>query len=242
MFLSKKVKFTAFCLALLSCLAVMLPGTALADTCAEHDFVEVGTVPATTTEDGSVEYVCSVCGETKSELIPRIGTVTLHAASVSYKAKAQRPDIIITDITGAPISSEYYTVSMEDEGGHSVPHANAIGKYTIYITFQDKYFGVSTLTFKVVPVAVENFTATSEDPKSVTFTYDPVAGAKGYQIYYSAHKHGPYKKLATTSNTTYTYTRLTSGKTYYFKVRAYVNTRSGSIGGEFSGIRKVTVQ
>lgn len=231
-------KITALFLALLFCLS-MTPAV-FADAC-QHDY-EVGNItPATSERDGQIEYVCSICGDVQTEIIPRIGSVSLHASSVSFKGKAQKPDVIVKDINGNDINPEFYTITMATAYGADVPYGKAIGKYVVTVTFQGLYAGVSTLDFKIVPVAVENFSASASGPKSVTFSFDPVPDVKGYQIYYSKHKHGPYKKLATTTQTTYTYSKLKSGTTYYFKVRAYVGTRDGLIGGKFSGVRKVTV-
>lgn len=241
MFLSKKVKALALCLALLSCFSVMLPCAVMADACEVHGFSEGTVVPATQTEDGRIEYVCSVCGAVETESIPRIGDVKLTANSAAFKDKAQRPEVIVADVNGEPINPEYYTISMETDYGASVPFAKQIGRYNVIVTFSGHYAGEIKLEFKVTPVQVESLSAHAAGKHSVTLSYSKVSGARGYQIYYSDHRHGPYKRLATTSKTTITCSGLKSGKAYYFKVRAYVGTRTGNIGGEFSGVRKVTL-
>lgn len=241
MYLNKKIKTLALCLALVTCLSVIVPCAVFADACQQHVFDEGTVTPATMTEDGKIEYTCTVCGATETEIIPHIATVELHASSVSFKNKAQMPDVIVKDINGEILGRENYTVSLETAYGVSVDYANAIGVYKVYVTLEGNYAGTAELTFKVVPVSVKNLSVFSSGPKSVTLTYDPVSGVKGYQIYYSTHRHGPFKKLATTSQTTYTYDKLKSGKVYYFKVRAYVGTRTGLVGGKFSDVRLCTV-
>lgn len=234
-------KVTALCLALLTCLTVLLPCAVFAEACVNHVFDQGTVTPATMTEDGKIEYACSVCGEIETEIIPRIGSVSLYASSATFKDKAQRPTVIVKDINGDDIGVENYVVSLATAYGAEVSYCKQIGAYTVTVTFIGKYSGSADLTFKIVPVAVENLHVTSSAAKSVTFTFDKVDGAKGYQIYYSTHRYGPYKRLATTSQTTYTYNKLKSGTVYYFKVRAYKGTRTGIIGGKFSGVRRCTV-
>lgn len=48
-----------------------------------------------------------------------------------------------------------------------------------------------------------------------------VKGATGYEILTSDSAYGTYKKLATVTNTKYVHKNLNSGKTYYYKVKAY---------------------
>lgn len=236
----RNTKVAALILALLTCLTVFIPAASMAE-CAQHDFLQTSFTPATENEDGCMEYVCSVCGAKPKVRIARIASVTLRTSSAAFKDKAQFPEITVTDADGNIISAEYYTVSMETEYGVSVPFAKAIGRYNIIITFSGNYSGTVTKKFKIVSPAVENVTLSSSGG-SVTISYDAVDGAKGYQIYYSTHKHGSYKRLITTSQTTYTTSALKTGVKYYIRVRAYKTIPSGNIFGKLSAIRSVTVQ
>ncbi|MBR0455436.1 MAG: CHAP domain-containing protein [Firmicutes bacterium] len=55
----------------------------------------------------------------------------------------------------------------------------------------------------------------------ITIKWKKVAGAKKYQVYRATSKTGKYKRVRTTSKTKYTNTSVTTGKKYYYKVRAY---------------------
>ena len=77
--------------------------------------------------------------------------------------------------------------------------------------------------------------------KTVTVKYNTVTGATGYEIYYSTSKNGVYKRLATTKLTEYTNSKLTSGKTYYFKIRAYKYAANERHCGSFSKKCKVKI-
>lgn len=79
---------------------------------------------------------------------------------------------------------------------------------------------------------------TSTKGKAV-LKWSDVSGESGYQVYYSTKKDGEYKKVKNYSADTLkgTKSNLTSGKTYYFKVRAYTKTDSGTV---YSAWGKVT--
>ena len=74
-----------------------------------------------------------------------------------------------------------------------------------------------TLAKNIIP---QNVKATKHSG-NITITWNKVAGADGYQVYRATSKNGTYKKMLTTSKTTYKNTSVVSGKTYYYKVRAY---------------------
>ena len=58
-------------------------------------------------------------------------------------------------------------------------------------------------------------------PKKLSVSWDPVYGAKEYTVFRSkTGKDGTFKKIKTTSKTSFTDKGLTSGKTYYYKVKA----------------------
>ena len=73
-------------------------------------------------------------------------------------------------------------------------------------------------------------------------SWNKISGADGYQIYYSTAKGGKYKRLKSTSALSFKKTGLASGKKYYFKVRAYKKTSSGTVYGEFSKVQSVKIK
>jgi uncharacterized protein YkwD len=80
----------------------------------------------------------------------------------------------------------------------------------------------------VRPQKVTGFTATAK-VHAVSMKWNPIAGASGFEIYRATSTSGTYTKVASVSGSTTTYTQsgLTTGSTYYYKVRAYV-VKSGS--------------
>lgn len=67
-------------------------------------------------------------------------------------------------------------------------------------------------------------TAAKGAANSIKITWKKVGGANGYVLYRSTSEKGKYKKIATikkASTVSYTNKNLSSGKTYYYKVKAY---------------------
>ena len=64
------------------------------------------------------------------------------------------------------------------------------------------------------------------------------AGAAGYEVYRAASASGTYQKIKTLSaSTTSLSLSVTTGRTYYYKVRAYKNVNGGKVYGAFSAVR-----
>ena len=81
-----------------------------------------------------------------------------------------------------------------------------------------------------------------EDMK--TPTWNDVARENGYQIYYATSKTGTYKLLDTVraNDVSETCAGLTSGKTYYFKVRAYKTVNSTKVYSSFSPVKGLKIK
>ena len=75
-------------------------------------------------------------------------------------------------------------------------------------------------------------------------SWSAVNGAVGYQIWMAESANGTYKivKTITDGSTTYTKYELTSGKTYYFKVRAYAEADGNKSFSAYSSTLSVAVQ
>lgn len=94
------------------------------------------------------------------------------------------------------------------------------------------------------PTTAKISTVKSSAANSATIKWNKISGANGYQVYYSTSKAGSYKKLTTTSKTSVTYkgSKLKSGKTYYFKVRAYKTVGKTNIYGSFSPAKSLKIK
>ncbi len=97
----------------------------------------------------------------------------------------------------------------------------------------------AVISARVVPGKVSTPVVKKASSTSIKVSYTAVAGASGYEVYYSTSSAGTYVKATTTSATSYTKKGLSRGKTYFFKVRAYRTVNGVKIYGSFSGIKSV---
>ncbi|MGF6376700.1 hypothetical protein M2140_001778 [Clostridiales Family XIII bacterium PM5-7] len=88
------------------------------------------------------------------------------------------------------------------------------------------------------PTKVTGVKVSKNGYRSLKVTWTEVPTATKYQIYRATKKTGKYVLKKTTTATTYSNVGLTSGKTYYYKVRA-VNAKGK---GAFSAIKSNKVQ
>lgn len=108
---------------------------------------------------------------------------------------------------------------------------------------QKKYGTTTSLTVKTATKAPTKLKITKKS-KSAILQWSKMKGASGYEIYMSSKKKSGYKKVATISSgtkTKYTKKKLSSKKTYYFKVRSYTTKNKYKAYSEFSPVKKVTI-
>lgn len=84
----------------------------------------------------------------------------------------------------------------------------------------------------------------SENSAEAEVTYGGGSGANGYDILYSTDKKFKRNTLmVTTSDTSKTFTGLSKGKTYYFKVRMYkIDSTGKKIYGKYSAVKKTKIR
>lgn len=103
--------------------------------------------------------------------------------------------------------------------------------------------GDSSSAWKVPLVAAGTLNSVSlGSAGALTISWEKVSNAAGYQLAYATSKSGKYTQVTKTSSTSYTHSGLTSGSTYYYKVRAYAKLADGSkIYGAWSSVKSQTV-
>lgn len=90
-----------------------------------------------------------------------------------------------------------------------------------YICLPSQYNGVYDIIFKFTPSisAPSNFKVSTRNTTSLKLSWSKVGGVSGYQL---QQKSGDtWKTKVTTSSTSATLSKLTAGKSYSFRVRAY---------------------
>ena len=95
------------------------------------------------------------------------------------------------------------------------------------------------------PVLSKTKITVSSKSKKATIKWNKVLGASGYKVYSATSSDGTYslKKTITSINTlSYTNTNLVSGKTYYYKVRAYRNVNGKVVYGPYSAVKSKKIK
>lgn len=125
--------------------------------------------------------------------------------------------------------------------------AGTVYKYKVraYIKDDGKIWGSYSDVFETATKCkTPKITKLTTSKGKATFTWSNVSGESGYQVYYSTKKDSGFKKLKSykTNVVKGSKTKLKSGKKYYFKVRAYKKTDSGTVYSSWSSVKSVKIK
>lgn len=101
----------------------------------------------------------------------------------------------------------------------------------------------TTVQVKVVPTAPKVNAVSSVNYNTLKIQWKKVSGTDGYVLYRSTSKNGKYTKVATIKGAktlSYKNTKLTTGKTYYYKIRAYQTVKKSKVYGRYSSVKSGT--
>ena len=116
------------------------------------------------------------------------------------------------------LKSSNPNVAYISDDGTIIARATGITTITAYTVS-----GASaSVTFSVTPDKPQNLTATAKTTTSAELTWNAIPNVTGYNIYRSTSKNGTFKKVGSATTNSYTDKGLSKGKTYYYKVRAFV--------------------
>lgn len=202
-----------------------------------------------TQEDGSRTYgnyssVVSTTPVLPGSKISSVSSVNYNTVKITWSK--------VTGATGYKVyrstsSGGTYSTVATIKSGSTVSYQNTglirdktyYYKVRAYRTVDGKdYYGAYSAVVKGTPKlgGVTGTKAASASYNSVKVSWTKVAGASRYVVYYSSSKDSGYKTLKTTTSTSYTHTGLTSGKTYYYKVRAYRTVSGKKVYGAYSSV------
>ncbi len=101
-----------------------------------------------------------------------------------------------------------------------------------------KYKSKNSSAISVMPIPGKpKITSIQSVKGGAKLTWKSIKGIKKYKIYRSESKTGTYKKIATVKNKTkYTNKGLQSGKTYYYKIVAYITVSKKSVNSNYSKV------
>ena len=105
-----------------------------------------------------------------------------------------------------------------------------------------QYSEFSLIETSTKPDAVNGLKTISITDKSIKIGWDKINSADGYEIFRATSENGSYVKVGTTSNLNYTSTKVVSGQTYYYKVKAYKLIGTKKTYGSYSDVLKIIVK
>lgn len=146
-------------------------------------------------------------------------TSTYVGRKISLNAVLTPKKSTVSSITWTSSNSKVVKIT-SSEGKKAT--AAAVGYGSAKITATTSNGLTKYITIKVTRPNFEKVTARGY--KSINLSWYKVYGAKGYAIYRSTSKNGPYNKIATIKNsgtTTYIDKGLKTGQTYYYQLRSY---------------------
>ena len=119
-----------------------------------------------------------------------------------------------------------------------------VGLASVIIKGKGKYSGTLTKVFRIVPKKSAVTKVTSAKAGSLTAKLKKVSGVTGYELAYSTSKKFTNKttKSISSAKLTQTVNKLTSGKTYYVKVRTYKTVKGIRYNSKYSTVKKIKVK
>ncbi len=161
-------------------------------------------------------------------------TATLSKSSYTYNGSEIAPSVTLKNGDKTLAGGTDYKVTYSD---NQLP-----GTATVTITGSGSYRGSITKTF-TIKLGVPALTVTA-GTKKAEITWTKVTGASGYELSMSASKKGSYSVIKKAGKTTvgFTKTGLLKGKTYYFKIRAYLTVKGKNYYGAYSTIKSVKIK
>lgn len=105
-----------------------------------------------------------------------------------------------------------------------------------------KVYGSSSTAVKGKAILSVPALSVGSTSKTAVLEWSKVKGADGYQVYASASKNGKYIRIKATKGTGMTEEKLATGKTRYYKVRAYRKVNGKTVYGSFSKVKKAVIK
>ena len=187
----------------------------------------------------------------------------------TIKAIAVKDTYWNSDQTSKTVDGRVYTVNFKSNGGSSVskqyvqynkvikkPSNPKRSKYTFVGWYTDskltkawdfntKIKSGKTLYAKWKKISLKQAVISkvqNVSGKKIKVTVKKVSGADGYQIQYSTKSNMKSAKTVTSSKTTTTISKLSKGKKYYVRVKAYKKDSNGKkVAGKWSKVKNLKV-
>ncbi len=152
--------------------------------------------------------------------------VTIYNANYQEQASAaSKGNAKSTTVSSSVAAGTYYVKVAKDYWGD--------WSDSVYSVKFNQYFSDAKVSLK------------ASDGTGAKLTWKKLSGASGYEIYRSTKKSGKYEKIKTVTGgktTSYTDKKVTMGKTYYYKVRAYKKSGKTKLYSPYSGVKSAKIK
>lgn len=200
-----------------------------------HNYaVEQLITKGTISKSGKATYYCKTCGHKKTDIIPKIKSITLSKTKYEYSGKLNKPTVKITNSKGSLLTKNDFSVSYKKNKN--------VGTATVTITLKGNYQGTTNKTFKIVPGAVKKLTVKNNSRQKAKVNWKKVSQASGFEIQYATNKSMKKAKTVTVKKTSKVLSKLKKNKTYYIRVRAYKTVSGNKLYGSYSGKKSVKIK
>lgn len=181
--------------------------------------VNVGTATVTVTGQGVYSGTIVRTFEIVAKNVARCSFGSVETRQ--YNGQATSQNLMVTDGGRALVLNQDYSITY-------VNNTNP-GTATIQIAGLGNYGGVKTIRYNIEVKPMTNISASKVTKNSVKLSWSPVDHAEGYAIY-----NGSNRLVAKTQSTSYTVKKLSSMKSYKYRVRPYKISDGATYYGDFS--------
>lgn len=183
---------------------------------------------------------------------PEVSVITLAKAS---KPKATLVNKKTSKLTYTAVAgAQYYNIYRKQSGSYSLIGTSSKLEYTdktmkpgntytykvAAVKENGKVVGAKSSGRSILAIAAPKVSLSSAKKGRVTVNITSVKGATNYKVYAKVKGDKSYTLLTTTTKLKYTAKNLTSGKKYYFKVKAY-NKKDTSTTSSLYRTKKIKV-
>ena len=159
--------------------------------------------------------------------------VSLSQDSYTYTGSSKKPTVTVS--FGDLDLSKYIHYSV------SYSNYTNIGTATVTVSGLTSCTGSQTISYTINPEkpTISSLTSTASRKATITYTQSNQGGS-AYRIYYRKAGSSSWN-CASTGNKSYTFTWLTSGAAYEFRVRAYKTVSGTTYCSDYSSTETVTI-
>ena len=199
--------------------STFIGGTKYVVSVHEHDYVSEITSEATCTDDGTVTYTCTGCGDSYTE--------TIKAYGHDYECTEEDGYYLYT----CKNCGDSYTEEISSTSYEYVSSLTSGGKYIITLYNGGTYYALTHngTSLGATAVTINNGEITSEVTDDMLWEYssNKLGFSYGSRTYYLSRSYGYYSSVSLStygSNVSYSYNRLALGSYYLRYSNGYIST------------------